>query len=376
MSLTRIGDFAVESDSDGLALLGTGWCAPEATFVWASGDTSALNVPVEGGHAGYVVVLAVGPVPRRRQRVTVWSDGHFLGMVLVRGEMEVTLHVPAGLAADGLLPLTIVHRDCLRPSDLDSGTDHRVISVWLRHVTVYGTPLVPPMALGDVAAGGAAGGERESPRQLVSQFHSVGDNCEFGVVQRQCGAEPLNLLRFASTDIAHLLRGLATQFAGLDDAANMSHRLGGERGGFREFVMWQTSYDLVYHTFKYQNDTDIDTLMAAERQKLGLQLRMFVEDLEDAEKIFVIKRNDPLMLGEVLPVLRGMQAYGDNTLLYVVPAGSEHLPGSVEWKAPGLMCGYMDRFAPYEDAHDTSMQCWLSICRNALALRRGAGEGK
>ena len=365
MSLVRVADYEVQAGSDGLAMLGTGWCAPEGTFVWASGDTSTLDVPVEAGHAAYVVVLAVGPVPRRRQRVTLWSNGHFLGMVLVRAEMEVTLHVPAALVADGVLALTIVHRDCIRPSDLDSGTDHRVISVWLRHVTVYGTPLVPPMP---VDAG--EDGLEPSPRQLVSQFHSVGDNCEFGVVQRQCGAEPLNLLRFASTDIAHLLRGLATQFAGLEDAANMSYRLGGERDGFREFVMWQTSYDLVYHTFKYQDEAEIGALLAAERQKLGLQLRMFVEDLEDAEKIFVIKRNDPLMLGEVMPVLRGMRAYGDNVLLYVVPAGSEHLPGSVEWKAPGLMCGYIDRFAPYEDAHDTSMQCWLSICRNALSLRR------
>lgn len=368
MSLVRIAEIAVQAGSDGLALLGAGWCAPEGTFVWASGDTSTLNVPVEAGHAAYVVILAMGAVPRRRQRVTVWSDGHFLGMMLVRGEVELTLHVPASLAADGVLVLTIVHRDCIRPADLDGGGDDRVISVWLRHVAVHGTPLVPPMAVCDDAAGGA----RLTPRQLVTQFQSVGDNCEFGVVQRQCDAEPLNLLRFASTDIAHLLRGLATQFAGLDDAANMSYRLGGERGGFREFVMWQTTYDLVYHTYKYQNEAVIETLLAAERQKLGLQLRMFVEDLEDAEKIFVIKRNDPLMLGEVLPVLRGMRAYGDNTLLYVVPAGSEHLPGSVEWHAPGLMCGYMDRFAPYEDAHDTSVQCWLSICRNALALRRAA----
>lgn len=367
MGLVPIAELPVCEDGAGLAALGTGWCAPERTFVWASGDTSTLSIPVDAVHPAYVAILRMGPVPRRRQRITVWSNGHFLGLVLVRSEMQVTLHVPASLVVDGLLPLTIVHRDCIRPSDLDGGTDHRVLSVLLSHVALHGTPLVPPLDSGPDDA-------HLTPRQLVSQFHSVGDNCEFGVVQRQCGAEPLNLLRFASTDIAHLLRGLATQFAGLSDAANMSHRLGGERDGHREFVMWQTTYDLVYHTFKYQNETDIDTLLAAERQKLALQLRMFVEDLEDAEKIFVIKRNDPLALGEVIPVWRGMRAYGDNTLLYVVPAGSDHVPGSVEWKAPGLLCGYMDRFAPYEDAHDTSIQCWLSICRNALALWHAARQ--
>jgi hypothetical protein len=119
------------------------------------------------------------------------------------------------------------------------------------------------------------------------------------------------------------------------------------------------------------------TLLARSRQKLALQRRMFVEDLEDAEKIFVLKRNDSLALGEVLPVWSCLRGYGDNTLLYVVVADAGHLPGTMEQRAPGLLCGYIDRFAPHDDAHDLFDACWISICRNAYAMwseaRRNTG---
>jgi hypothetical protein len=35
----------------------------------------------------------------------------------------------------------------------------------------------------------------------------------------------------------------------------------------------------------------------------------------------------------------------------------------------GLMRGYIDRLAPYHDATDVSLACWLQICRNAYRLR-------
>jgi hypothetical protein len=31
------------------------------------------------------------------------------------------------------------------------------------------------------------------PEQLVMNFESLGDNCEFGIVQRYAGAEPLEI---------------------------------------------------------------------------------------------------------------------------------------------------------------------------------------
>ena len=51
---------------------------------------------------------------------------------------------------------------------------------------------------------------------LVNHFESLGRGCEFGFLQRRAGAEPMGLLRFASMPLEGLIRGLQTQFAGID----------------------------------------------------------------------------------------------------------------------------------------------------------------
>src|SRR5216683_6255225 len=63
----------------------------------------------------------------------------------------------------------------------------------------------------------AEGGRRLaglSARELMYRFASLGDNCEFGLVQRRCGAEPLGLFRFATIGPESLVQLLE---AGLDD---------------------------------------------------------------------------------------------------------------------------------------------------------------
>jgi hypothetical protein len=37
---------------------------------------------------------------------------------------------------------------------------------------------------------------------------------------------------------------------------------------------------------------------------------------------------------------------------------------------PGLMKGYIDRFAPDHNAHDLSVDGWLRVCANACVLHR------
>jgi hypothetical protein len=60
---------------------------------------------------------------------------------------------------------------------------------------------------------------------LVRRFRALGDNCEFGLVQRHCGAEPIDLLRFAGLHIpiedrlAALTKAVTVGFEGLGQPA-------------------------------------------------------------------------------------------------------------------------------------------------------------
>src|ERR1041385_7120891 len=72
--------------------------------------------------------------------------------------------------------------------------------------------------------------DRENPgivisedAKIVAKFESLGDNCEFGFVQRHHGLEPGGLLRWASsTTLDGLVQALECRFAGLYQLDDLS----------------------------------------------------------------------------------------------------------------------------------------------------------
>src|SRR4051794_33399291 len=50
---------------------------------------------------------------------------------------------------------------------------------------------------------------------LAARCESIGRNCEFGLVQRSFGLEPIGLLRWAASPLAALTQAFQGQFAGL-----------------------------------------------------------------------------------------------------------------------------------------------------------------
>ena len=107
-----------------------------------------------------------------------------------------------------------------------------------------------------------------------------------------------------------------------------------------------------------------------EVRRLPLLIRKFLEDLSEAKKIFVYHGMEPLSDDDATRLLGQLRSYGPNTLLWVETADAEHAPGSVAWQGAGLLKAYIDRFAPGEDAHDLSLDCWIAICREAYRLYR------
>ena len=54
-------------------------------------------------------------------------------------------------------------------------------------------------------------------KRIASKFQSMGQDCEFGLVQRQCEAEPLGLFRFCNTGLHGLIQCLRSEFSELTD---------------------------------------------------------------------------------------------------------------------------------------------------------------
>jgi hypothetical protein len=273
--------------------------------------------------------------------------------------------------------------DSAKPSEINGVPDSRRLAVAFAEVRVVRQAEDPVERVG---AGGSSLGSAENAvrlqpgrlpakpatdaaiNDLMMRFESLGEDCEFGLVQRRCGAEPLGLLRFSSTPLPKLIAALDAKFEGLGlpDLLNVEVSSNG-----REYMVSDKRFGLYYHAWVLAGERSPEEIHARECARLPFLARKLMEDLEGGEKIFVYRGMSPLPESDVLRLVSAMRAYGPTTLLWVEIADQkDHLAGSVEEMTAGLLRGNIERFAPPQNAHDFSLDAWIEVCHNADYLRR------
>ena len=143
---------------------------------------------------------------------------------------------------------------------------------------------------------GAAGKRKTKSADvaLMSQFQSLGDNCEFGLVQGQLGAHPLGFYRFANTTIDGLIAAFENRFIALQSPENIIVKYREFPNGEFEYVTTVLQYQFYSHT-GYQSDTlSADEVQNKEMKRLNFLARTLIEDAETGKKIFVYKSNVPI----------------------------------------------------------------------------------
>lgn len=216
---------------------------------------------------------------------------------------------------------------------------------------------------------------RQSPNaaeavKILSYFESLGDNCEFGLVQRQSAYDSLALFRFSYISLDKLLDGLKSNFGALLDPSLLEMKPSIPfPDGRIEWISHQHGFGMFSHTDRFVGPDEIKQTWQAEYDKLKFLQNKFMEDLADGEKIFVRKANYPVTVEEMIPLWIALQQHGANRLLWVVKADDQHQAGHVEWIGQGFMKGYIGDLAPYENvAYGASTESWMAVCRSALAL--------
>lgn len=356
--------------------LGAGWSGDEPGYRWSVGSQSELWLDHPGGETDCVLEVTLAPYLHppelTAQRLGVLARGVGLGVVSVDHVRTLAYRIPAAvLDGQGPVRITFLHPDAAAPAAHGHPDDQRVLGFSFRSLRLSHAPAAAaPRGIagtGGVIAADIGGMVGQPAAQFMLRFESLGDNCEFGLVQRRCGAEPLGLLRFSNITLVQLLRALDAGFDGLGEPENMEFWL--EDGNKPEYVLRDRSFGLVFHTFLHPGDVVEADLIAQQATRLKFLRRKLLEDLANGDKIFVIKRNDPLTQAEVLPVLTALRRHARQArLLFVVPASAEYPPGTVIETADGLLRGHIDRFAPPDRVPELSLEPWLEVCLNAARL--------
>jgi len=206
--------------------------------------------------------------------------------------------------------------------------------------------------------------------ELMMAFESLGSGCEFGDVQRRFGAEPLGLLRWAAVSPGDLAAAIRTGFDGIGspEAKELTIRDTGER---EVYWLHDRRLGIEMHTFVTADLVSPEQMLAESCRRLERLGRKLLDDLRSGEKIFVYKLEERNITDEEGAELhRALRGHGNAALLCVRRSDDAHPPGLLETPSPGLMIGYLERFAePQPNGRlDVPAEAWAGLCRDARDL--------
>jgi hypothetical protein len=158
----------------------------------------------------------------------------------------------------------------------------------------------------------------DAVRDIAARCESLGRNCEFGIVQRNLGLEPISLLRWGGADSDQaLIDGLRNEFAGLGDEMT-----GAEVG--HHWWLRCRRYQIEFHT---DEPTAVPIEKAAERVRKRLRwlAAKLIDDVRSGERIFVYSSalfSDPL---DGLGIADAFRSAGGCGPLLIVTQGDDPL---------------------------------------------------
>ena len=358
-------DYLIELFAGGIGhgFLREGWAPVGVNWTWTLGKRAILELPPIISEATHVLKMHItGTFRKMPQRLLVSINDLPVGMLLCRGPALYEFYVPpSALNAQNRIEVVLQTPDACRLVDHVESTDDRLLGFRVAKIELR--PLVKslPDKQQPAAAPDDLPGVLEQ-RAILQDMTSLGFNCEFGFVQRYVGAEPMSLFRWSFVPIEKLIKGLEKRFDGLTarDALDVQVNPDGE------FVVEDKVFGYRHHTFVYAFQGGVlERVQRNEYVRVGILCKTLIEELREHKKLFVYHDAGASGLEDIRRLVRALQIYGHNTLLWIVAAPDAARIGETRQIERGLIQGYVSGFQTNpitpRSPHQTS---WIKVaCR-------------
>ncbi len=369
-------DFGQRGGSAGLIL--GGWGAQEDGHRWSVGAQSSVRLPVPALDADCVVAVDIIPwcdaASLPFQTVMLAIDDRLVATFEIGDHRVLAFPIPAGVGVRPDPILSFTHLNVAAPRSAASLAHCGApLGLMVTSIRVFRLPPCLPTVTRPRLPGALSDGTLQraaqdltglSTAQLASVSESLGHNCEFGLVQRALGAEPLGLLRFANLVTHKLVDGLMARFEGVGQPATTTIYV--SEPPAPEYKVHEQLYYLWYGIGQRPDSTK-EAVQREQCRRLVFLQRKFVEDLRAGERLFVLTRAEPLTEPEALAVFCALQVEGPNTLLWTTH-GDFGRTGEVDRLRPGFLQGHLGELYEHNYA---SIDAWLSVLANAHSLTAG-----
>ncbi len=215
---------------------------------------------------------------------------------------------------------------------------------------------------------------RLSLPDLLANFESLGNNCEFGIVQRAADYDPPGLFRnagFLRTE--QMIHAIEASFEGMFDEGRYVFS---RPAGWPDCALDCRVFGFQFHTGIPNTETD-ERVFANAIGLFRFLKRKILEDLQDAQKIFVYRHNEAAQTSDYLAeqLLAALRRHAPNWLLLVrEDTRPERRFAWAEAGAGGLIRAGISRLSkenpPYVD-----FAAWEKIARLAWAMKAGPAAG-
>jgi hypothetical protein len=346
-------DFRVGGNS-GTYVLG-GFAEEESTHRWTFGREARLALPIDA--PGETVVLAICATPcvhppaLTSQPIMLAIEDRLLTTADFPGLRSYAFRLPPHMTRKANPTLSLLHPKYEAPRAPEQIRNGQPLGLAMHSIRLYRLPAgIPcPAALFNPPSDEAA---------LAEAFESLGQGCQFGLIQRQMGAEPLSLLRFTDTTTSRLTDGIVRGFAGIDAAKDFDLQLSAEE---KPTYRWQQkTYDVFFNTLIEPDGRPVQRIVTEQLRRLTLLRRKFLESLASNDKVRVLTRADCLTEPEALAVFCALNAHGPNTLLWTV-YGNPAATGEVTEVACGF---YRAELGDVDDEKYAPLEAWRTVLSN------------